>query len=508
MVRKHNTRVLAASLIACLMACVAVAPSLASSDRSVMRSAWYLWDPYQYLETRNNLSTLTGLDIALVRAIASTRGVDVSYEQVSWREHIEGLKAGDKDLAAGATWSAQRAEFVWFSKPYRSETNVLYVRPGRAQGYDFRDVSGMLERFEADGFRLGIVSGYVYADPQINAWIADPANAANLVPVGNDYANLQNLADQEIDGFLGDQIAAATSAWRGGFRNIAEAHPLQISAPIHLMFSKKTVSEETVAQFNAAIEDLEKSGEFRRIVSNYMLPVLLMQTLDRRWFTLIDYAAIIAFALSGVILAHRGRYDFFGALVLAALPAVGGGLMRDLIAGRSPPALVAHPEYLYLVAGVVSVGYVILKLLPRILHKERDPAGRLSKRMAKAFNWTLTISDAAGLAFLTVIGVVVAIATEMHPLWLWGPVLAMLGGGAGGILRDIVRQDQDIPTLKGEIYPEIALVWGLFLSLFMIWQTRLIEPDHIFPAILVTMFGAFFTRIAIVLLRLKSPLYG
>jgi len=483
-------------------------PSPARAAEDTLRSGWYIWDPYQYLEYRNSQATLTGLDVELVRAISAKVGVGVAYDQIPWRQHLAELAEGARDLAAGATWTPQRAEYAWFSIPYRNETNVLYLPPGRTGEYGFRDVDGMLARFKADKFRLGIIDGFVYADPRINAFVADPANAATIVKVGDDYANLRNLADGRIDGFLADRIVAATSAWRGGWRQVAEEHPLRVSVPIHLMFSKKTVSQETVAKFNAAIESLRDSGRFDRIVADYMFPVLLAQTLDRQWFTIIDLGGIIVFALSGVVLAYRGRYDIFGALVLAAMPAVGGGLMRDLIAGRSPPAVIAEPAYLLLVGVVVGIGFLVLKILPRILHAERDPDGRKAARMALVFNWTVTVCDAAGLAFLTVIGVVVAVATRLEPLWLWGGVLAMLGGGGGGILRDIIRQEPDIPSLKGELYPEIAMVWGFLLALFLIWQTRVIDPDHIFLGIVVTMAGVFLTRMAVVLLRLKSPLYG
>ena len=168
----------------------------------------------------------------------------------------------------------------------------------------------------------------------------------------------------------------------------------------------------------------------------------------------------------------------------------------------------AETACLLLVGVVVGIGFVVLRILPRILHAERDPNGRKAARMALIFNWTVTVYDAAGLAFLTVIGVVVAVATRLEPLWLWGVVLAMLGGGGGGILRYIIRQEPYIPSLKGELYPEIAMAWGFLLALFLIWQKRVIDPDHIFLGIVVTMAGVFLTRMAVVLLRLRSPLYG
>jgi hypothetical protein len=34
-------------------------------------------------------------------------------------------------------------------------------------------------------------------------------------------------------------------------------------------------------------------------------------------------------------------------------------------------------------------------------------------------------------------------------------------------MRDLFRRDQDTASLRGELYPEIAVLWGLALSLFL-----------------------------------------
>lgn len=475
----------------------------ASEGRQTLRSGWYLWDPYQFTEVVASQPKLTGLDVELVRAIATKAGYTVDYQEVSWHQHLEDIKTGVRDMAAGATYNPQRAEYAHFSIPYRTETNVLYLPRGEAKKHDFTDVAGMLSFFKENKFRLGVIDGFVFADPRVNEYVADPANASLIVKVGNDYDNFRNLIDQRIDGFLADRIAASTTAWRGNWRQFVEAHPLQFSVPIHLMFSKKTISTTQLAVMNNAIEELRGSGEFSRIVSNYMFPVLLQQTLDQDWFFIVDVVGVIAFAISGVVLANRGNYDIFGALLLASLPAVGGGVIRDLIVGRSPVGLTTSPIYLGLIGGTVLIGFLVLRLLPLTQKRSHiDP-----QKTTQVFNLIVEIFDAVGLAAFTVVGVVVAVSTRLEPLWLWGSILAMITGAGGGIVRDMVRQDGEIACLKGAIYPEIALIWGLILSMVLIWQTTIINPDHIFIAIVLTMIGAFVTRMLIVWLGIRCPLY-
>jgi polar amino acid transport system substrate-binding protein len=112
------------------------------------------------------------------------------------------------------------------------------------------------------------------------------------------------------------------------------------------------------------------------------------------------------------------------------------------------------------------------------------------------------------LAF-TVIGVVVAVESKSNPLWLWGPLLAALTGAGGGIVRDVIRGDANNPFLKGTFYAEIALVWGLILSLFLMWYANFLDykPNEISLPVVVTLIGALLTRMAVFYLRIKSPMY-
>ena len=44
-----------------------------------------------------------------------------------------------------------------------------------------------------------------------------------------------------------------------------------------------------------------------------------------------DYLGVYVFATSGALLAASKRLDLFGFAVLALMPAVGGGTLRDLL---------------------------------------------------------------------------------------------------------------------------------------------------------------------------------
>jgi len=127
------------------------------------------------------------------------------------------------------------------------------------------------------------------------------------------------------------------------------------------MLSRATQTPQMLARLDAAIDELQRSGEFRRIAAFYALPVLINQTLDSEWFRVLAFIGTIAFALSGVVLAYAGQYSLFGALILATLPALGGGVVRDLLLQRDPLGIVRNPEALLIVFATVLAGMVVIK---------------------------------------------------------------------------------------------------------------------------------------------------
>ena len=125
-------------------------------------------------------------------------------------------------------------------------------------------------------------------------------------------------------------------------------------------------------------------------------------------------------------------------------------------------------------------------------------AGRLSKYLQsrpRLVPQLIEVFDAVALAAFTVVGVVVVLDTSAQPLWLWGPIAAVLTASFGGLMRDLFRHDRVVANLRGGLYPEIAVVWGLALAIFLEWESERLQPDEIRLAVIVVIVGAFLTRI-------------
>ena len=150
----------------------------------------------------------------------------------------------------------------------------------------------------------------------------------------------------------------------------------------------------------------------------------------------------------------------------------------------------------------VVLCWALLKADARHHRSESRDISAMHPRAFRFFStYFVQTFDSIGLATFTVIGVVVAVDVQVEPLWLWGPILAMLTGAGGGILRDVVRHDTAIATLRGEFYGEVALLWGLVFSIYLLRSDHTLPPTKIFYAVLIILFGAFFTRLGALYLK-------
>ena len=149
----------------------------------------------------------------------------------------------------------------------------------------------------------------------------------------------------------------------------------------------------------------------------------LMQPLPPFWGDMLrqmlEWAATLAFALSGVIEAARKRLDAVGVCVVAFATAFGGGTLRDLLLDQRPFFWVRHVEFLWALLGLCVAAVLFMR------QRHLAPTER-------AILWP----DALGLGLFTAVGVDLALAVGEPPLVavLMGVVTSVFGG----VLRDVL----------------------------------------------------------------------
>jgi uncharacterized membrane protein YeiH len=149
----------------------------------------------------------------------------------------------------------------------------------------------------------------------------------------------------------------------------------------------------------------------------------------------LDLLGIFVFALSGGLAAVRKELDIFGVLVLAGTTGLGGGFLRDVLIGATPPAALADWRYLLVPVGAGLLAFAFHPVLGRM---ERN----------------INVLDACGLALFCVAGALKAIGYGL------GPIPAALMGMAtaigGGVLRDLLVGRVPL-VFSGELYATPAL---------------------------------------------------
>jgi uncharacterized membrane protein YeiH len=130
-----------------------------------------------------------------------------------------------------------------------------------------------------------------------------------------------------------------------------------------------------------------------------------------------DILGIFAFALSGFLVGVRNNLDLLGLIIAASLTALGGGVVRDVILGRTP---FAFNEYY---PAITVIGTIVLALIFRLYRREQ-----LERQ------WLFVISDTIGLVAFSITGALLALEAEFNFFGVM--ILSFLTAVGGGVLRD------------------------------------------------------------------------
>ncbi|MFN8607035.1 MAG: transporter substrate-binding domain-containing protein [Vulcanimicrobiota bacterium] len=472
----------------------------APGTRGVLTIGAESYYPYQYEQSTSD-GRLTGLSIELVREACTRAGYRPNFVQKDWIQLLEMLRRGELDALSLSYRSPEREAFGNFSVPYLSLNYAVFYRTDRYQKLP-GDTGELLELARRDQWRIGYCLGHAYPD-EVSTFLSDPQLRLLAVAGKQEADNMPRLVNGQVDAVFADELSGLSTVMRNRWLSEIGSRRLEIPLrPTHVMLSKARVSNEVLRRVDEAILDMQADGTSAQIVRAYHYPVLL-SLLERNYlFDPIGLLAVATAAASGIFLARKEGYNLLGAFLLASAPAVGGGLLRDLIAGRRPVAFVEDPAIMTTVLIMVLAGFLFFRLVEQFWPERSQKLLELDVDNIPA----LILCDALGLACFTVIGVVVAMQWHCEPLWLWGPLLAAATNGGGALLRDILRHQPSTSLRTPKLYVEISILWGLALSVFLTYYSD--HPPHqvvhLQAAMLVTMLGVGLTRF----LSLRSSLRG
>jgi uncharacterized membrane protein YeiH len=157
----------------------------------------------------------------------------------------------------------------------------------------------------------------------------------------------------------------------------------------------------------------------------------------------LDLVGIFVFAISGALVGVRKELDIFGVLVLAGTTGLGGGFLRDVLIGATPPAALADWRYLTV---PVAAGLLTFVFHPTLGRMER----------------VVNVFDAAGLGLFCVTGALKALEYDLGILP--AALMGMVTGIGGGIARDLLAGRVPV-VFSAELYATPALAGAFWAVL-------------------------------------------
>lgn len=174
----------------------------------------------------------------------------------------------------------------------------------------------------------------------------------------------------------------------------------------------------------------------------------------------LEIIGVIAFSVSGAILASGKGLDIFGVVFVGCITAFGGGMLRDILLGICPPAIFS--DYTLFIIAFVSA---VIVFIAAYVHKEKF------ELFKSKIDFVNNFFDAVGLAAFSVSGAEVGFAMGYSDNIFIIVAVGMLTGIGGGIMRDIII-DTTPYVFKKHIYALASLFGSLSYYFLRVFQSN------------------------------------
>ncbi|MBQ3151718.1 MAG: trimeric intracellular cation channel family protein [Clostridia bacterium] len=165
----------------------------------------------------------------------------------------------------------------------------------------------------------------------------------------------------------------------------------------------------------------------------------------------LEIIGTLSFAASGALIAIKKDMDIFGVVVLGVITSVGGGILRDVILGNTPPFIFYNPVY-PIVAVVTSIA-IFLPFIRRPLLKNH-----------LVYELLMIVMDSVGLGVFTVVGIQITYSVSDDFGFGLVVVMGMLSGVGGGVIRDVLAGDRPYIFVK-HVYALASLLGAVVCTL-------------------------------------------
>ena len=142
---------------------------------------------------------------------------------------------------------------------------------------------------------------------------------------------------------------------------------------------------------------------------------------------ILEIIGTVAFAVSGAFVAIKANLDVFGVVFVGCITAVGGGIMRDLLVGHTPPQIF-DDLYILLIAALTAGAVFVIAF---VMHRKFIGAYEKLEPIQNVF-------DAFGLAAFSIAGTELAFVEGFSDNAVLAILLGLMTGVFGGVFRDVL----------------------------------------------------------------------
>lgn len=190
-----------------------------------------------------------------------------------------------------------------------------------------------------------------------------------------------------------------------------------------------------------------------------------------KYIFIFDIIGTIAFAISGALIAIEKKMDLLGVIILGIVTAVGGGIIRDITLGITPPLTFCNPRSIIIATLIAIITFIVVWM-----YTNHDVG------TSKYMSALLFMSDTVGLGAFTVMGVQTAIEKVNTPSCILLIFVGVITGVGGGVIRDLLAGN--IPYIfKKHIYA-CACIGGAAVCM-LLWKVVGKEKAMLIGAIIV-----------------------
>lgn len=230
--------------------CSMSGPSLSQDCPSSLRLGYYAnWYPYVEVFGKR----VTGQDVEAIRQWTTALGIELSLELVPESRALLRLQQGELDLILGASKTPERSAYAWFSQPYRREVNTILVQ--RDLWRRMPQISTLNGFLMYGGHKLiGTFNPVGYYGERFANFVQQPVVKQRSLFALEEQRRFELVRSGRAGYTVVDRTAMQARLEHDPSLQSLAMLPFNLNeADVHLMLSKKTVSERCVALFDQLI---------------------------------------------------------------------------------------------------------------------------------------------------------------------------------------------------------------------------------------------------------------